>query len=496
MNRRYPLRERAFAALALVPIVACGGGSTSTETDGGTGITDGGNDGGTTVTVPTRYEFPSRYDSAASSVAYNGQAFRWLLISDLKSYIESLGTKVDTQQWSPAAGEVVSGLNFYFDFNDAAATGVPVALQTTPPLLLTNYEQYPSRPNLKAKLAGIEKVGPHRDWTTQFVGFGATSPEGLLLRWFDTLEAQTVTRANGTVATDPAGKPLDAPYLTADGLNLSEGVQKLLSSAMAFSQATDKYLDDDVAGEGLLVENVRDGDKPYTKLEHYWDEGFGYFGASRDMMDYTLEELANTGGRTEYKGGKHDTDGDGKLDLLKEINFAFVTYAARRDVASKADAKTDYARTAMQGFLKGRAIIAAAPEGTLSAEAMAQLKAARDEAVGAWEASLAATTVSYLNRLLVEMNKVGTADYTFASHAKYWSEMKLISIALQFNPRSRLTADQFATLQSKLGERPVLTGTAELAAYRAQLLEARALLGSAYGFAAENLGDENGIGGW
>jgi len=43
---------------------------------------------------------------------------------------------------------------------------------------------------------------------------------------------------------------------------------------------------------------------------------------------------------------------------------------------------------------------------------------------------------------------------------------------------------------------PALPGDADVEGYRAGLREARALLGAAYDFASENLGDEEGRGGW
>ena len=54
--------------------------------------------------------------------------------------------------------------------------------------------------------------------------------------------------------------------------------KKFLLGAVAFSQGADDYLDDDVAGKGLLVFGYIPAEgKKYSALEHAWDEGFGYF---------------------------------------------------------------------------------------------------------------------------------------------------------------------------------------------------------------------------
>jgi hypothetical protein len=493
-NQEVPTGAPMTRAPALLLALAACAASPDGSTDAGTGTGAGSG----TVSVPTRYAFASRYDAAASSVAYDGQVFRWLLVKDLDAYLDSVAEGVTKGTLQAAAGTIVSALRFYYQFDATTAAGVPVRLATTPPLLFDRYDQYPSQPALAPKLAGNEKVGARKDWGTAAVGVGGVDvPEALLFKAFDDFEANALAIANGTFATGPDGKPLASPALAADGRHLQELVEKSLLGALAFSQAADKYLDDDLAGEGLLVEHVRDGTKPYTKLEHYWDEGFGYFGASRDLLDYTAEELAGLSGRGDYTGGAHDTDGDGRIDLRGEYNFPFAVYAARRDAQSKDGAKTSFARDAMQAFLEGRALIAATPEGPVPAETMAQIKAARDRAVSAWEASIAATVVSYLNRVVGHTRRLQGADpaYAFADHAKHWTEMKALSLAFQFNPRSRLSDGDFAALQARLGPFPV-TDAAKLAQARTALLEARALLAERFGFAAANLGDENGEGGW
>ena len=61
-----------------------------------------------------------------------------------------------------------------------------------------------------------------------------------------------------------------------------------------------------------------------------------------------------------------------------------------------------------------------------------------------------------------------------------------------------MSAADFATLHGYLGDAPVSPDAEEpaIADYRQALLDARALLGTAYGFDAANLGDENGENGW
>jgi hypothetical protein len=117
-------------------------------------------------------------------------------------------------------------------------------------------------------------------------------------------------------------------------------------------------------------------------------------------------------------------------------------------------------------------------------------------ALDAWEKGVAATVVHYINDTLQDMGKMDTADYSFGTHAKHWSEMKGFALGLQFNRFSPLSDADFGKLHEHMGNAPVLTGASDLAAYKQALLDARDLLQTSYGFDAGNMGDDNGENGW
>jgi len=183
--------------------------------------------------------------------------------------------------------------------------------------------------------------------------------------------------------------------------------------------------------------------------------------------------------------------------VTAEVAWGHATAAAKRDLGSDAGAPTDLTGDAWRAFLKGRALIAGA-DGALTPAQLDALRASRDEVVRAWDAAIAASVVHYLNEVIVDTAAIGTDAYVFADHAKHWSEMKGFALALPFNPRSALTDDEQTALHELLRQAPVLADAdpAGRAAYVADLLEARALLGSAYGFDPLNLGDDDGTNGW
>ncbi|MEL6186119.1 MAG: DUF4856 domain-containing protein, partial [Myxococcota bacterium] len=329
-------------------------------------------------------------------------------------------------------------------------------------------------------------------------GDGSQTPEGALLDMFAKVEGLVLDRFNGNVPLDPSGAAITSVYVAADGVDYQQLIQKYLLGAVPYSQGTDDYLDDDTMGKGLLSANDAASDgRPYTPLEHVWDEGFGYFGAARNFADYTDDEIAQKGGRPEWQGA-HDTDASGSIDLLSEHVFGHAQNAAKRDRGSSADAMTDFTADGFQAFIDGRTLIVNAG-GNLDATQLAELQGFRDAAVGAWEKAIAATVVHYINDTLQDMGKFGTMEYGFLDHAKHWSEMKGFALSLQFNPNHALiSAADLQSILTAMGDAPVLPNAdnAAIEAYRTALNGAKATMQTAYGFDARNMGDAMGLGGW
>jgi hypothetical protein len=444
--------------------------------------------------VPTAYVFESRFEAEVSSVSYDGQVMRQLLVSSLGAAIEGMTEDIDAGRFQPAAdGDVVAALDYYYRF-DSDSYGEEL-FSFSVSTLQAAWNDVSTGKDLVGKTAGNDATTDHRDWSTEFVGwsnaeiadFGGSifAPETFVVALFETLEERAIARANGVTDTAPDGTVLPV-HVTPEGIDLAELAEKFLAMAVFFSQATDDYLDDATEGKGLLSANTQDEGAPWTVLEHQWDEGFGYFGAARDFAERTPAEVAASPGL--------DVDGDGLIDLQREFNFAHARYAAQRDRDSVEP--TTFSADIAAGFLGGRSLIANAGD-ALTVEELSQLQMFRDQAVSAWEAATGATIVHYLNDVLEQTSYMGSEAYDFAEHGKAWSEMKGFALGLQFNPRSPMLAD-FARLHELLADAPVLEseGVEDVQAYAAGLREARTLLGQNYGFATANLGDDSGLGGW
>jgi len=488
----------------------------------------GGEDGGCVcITVEgiepsgNAYSFPSKFEPfvGLESGLYNGQTMRQVLIEDLKAFIGGLTASIDDGTLEPTeAGDVVDALTFYYDFDAGTDGEEEFGVSTDPAPHQTTYNDLGNK-NLKGKFAGNDSKTDHKDWTKEFKGWSldigdTSSPELLLTAWMTLIENNAIAYAAGTdaFAVDGSGNVTDKKlgvHLTAAGHDLQQLIQKFLTMAVNFSQGADDYLDDDVDGKGLLVPNTRSGCKPYSKLAHHWDEGFGYYGAARDNDAYKACDIA---GKCKddpaYKGKYFDSNEDGKIDLLSEYNFGHSQNAAKRTYGSTTK-KDDFKTAAFDHFVAGRALINNAGA-ELTEQEMIDLKGHRDTVVSNWEMAVAATAIHYVNDTLGDMAKFGEMvpklddegneekdengdtvmvhTYSFTTHAKHWSELKGFALGLQFNPRSPLTSENFVKFHTLVGDAPVLPSATqeEIDAYDADLKEARDILRDAYGFDADD----------
>ena len=470
-NAAMNTRLRFALVLAALTATACGD--------------DAANDADTIV-VPETYTFAGR-GGADSSVAYSGQTYRHLLIEELKQTIGSLTGDIDDGSLTPTDdGDVVVLLYRLFRFDSDVDGTAPVPISTTPAPLQATYDDVSTDKDLVGKIAGNDSVTDHRDFAggafdgwqdasiAQFGG-GIDTPEALFTAILETLEDNAIRYANADTREAFDGTPLPV-HVTENGVDLQQLAQKLLTVSLTLSQGLDDYLDDDVDGKGLLSAHEVDGDDPYTVLEHQWDEAFGYFGAARDALALSDDDVA--------AGTLNDTNGDGAIDLTSEWTAGLASNAAKRDLG--AVDPTDFSGDAMRAFLAGRALLAAT-EGALSTEQLDTLRTHRDAIATAWESALAATVIHYINASLdaYDAYDADPASYSFLDHAKAWSELKGFALGFQFHRNSPMLSD-FERFHTLIGDAPALPNAANVTEYRDALLEARGLVQTAFGFSDAN----------
>lgn len=497
-----------LTVLCLIAACGCGGGSSG-----------GGGGGNTGPVLPATYSYDSKFTPGTESVNYTGQTYRHLLINEVVSILEGLTNDIDTNAFNPNDGDTYNLLNAIYEYDNTVFVGKAHTTTTTPSATPTTYDAVSSsNKSLVEKTAGNDAVTDHKVWTTpgNFVGWSDTSiegvvangsgadirtPEGFIRALMNLIDRLARDRENGTIPTEPGtATPVSQVYLTGDGLDLRQLLQKFLLMAIPYSQGTDDYLDDDVAGKGLLALMSQDGANPYSRAEHQWDEGWGYFGAARNYGDYTDNEIAGASGRADFMKGYNDANGDNMIDLRSEFNFGQAVNAAKRDRGS--NSFTNFTQEAFDGFRRGRQILNESAGGTMDSASFTELQSNRNQAVLAWEKAIAATVVHYINDVLQDMGKfngaIAGSPYSYTDHCKHWAEMKGFALGLQFNPRKQISDMDFSMFHTLVGDRPVLeTATAmQVSTYKANLLAARDLLQNAYSFDAANMGDNDGNNGW
>lgn len=484
----------------------------------GCGSSNSGDKGGSTVSSSTSSVSESSSSSAGSSssaaaqatysftnsngentVSYSGQIARQVMIEDIKIAIGDI-----TKSGDPT---VKADLMALFENPSNALDGNSIQMTVNGyGLAQTTYGEISTGKNLIGKIAGgyVDGTGAVTGETSRLIGefigwnTGLTAgakPVDLVEYLFDQLQALAAGADDVTVPTVAGDEVVTKVYVGADGVDYQQLVQKFLLMAVGFSQGTNDYLG---PNRDFSQELTLETGKPYTTAEHHFDEGFGYFGASRDYAQLTDAEIKNV---------VSDADNNNVIDLTSEYNFGQSVNCAKRDAG--ATVATDFTKDAIEGFMTGRAIVAeASAAGTLTAEQETALNAAIMQAAGAWEECIASTVVHYINDVRGDIASFSNGNYAnldnFYNLAKHWSEMKGFALGLQFSPYSPFRNDmgglamidygngEQATLEevlSWMGDAPVLADAsdADIAAYDAALLKARDVLQAAYGFAAENV---------
>ena len=227
--------------LLLLAFTAACTDNTTDDTDMGTDVdTDTDTDSDTATTqVPATYTFTSR-NGTDSSVSYSGQVFRHLLITDMKAELGDLTGRIDGGTYFPTAGDITTDLEFYLEFEGSVGGVVAHQFSSDPTPAQTLYNDVSSGKNLLGKIAGNDATGQTANWLTDLVGWEAgdvSTPTSLVRLWIDQIDDLAVDRVAGTIPTWPGTTtPIGSVYITAEGQDLRQLLQKFLTGAIAYSQ--------------------------------------------------------------------------------------------------------------------------------------------------------------------------------------------------------------------------------------------------------------------
>lgn len=355
---------------------------------------DAEEDDGSCKYAETGYTVPTQYNF--SNVSYGGQTVRLLLLKDLVAKIKTASTTKVTE-----------------------AELVGIYTNT-----IGSYTSISTGKKLEDKVS---------DAVTK----------DSISKWFKEIEA----------LSGPAGG-----YVRADGVDLSQMVDKTLMGSVFYYRALNDYLNALGSKDNATV-TAGQG----TVMEHNFDEAFGYFGAARDYnTKYTDATIISP--------GEYDSDGANGIDPTSEKCFFYGQTAAKRDVtaaAFPAPGKTDYTKALFDAWLAGRAAISN-KDYTKRDEAILTIK-------DNWERIIAATVVHYLNDVKKDITASNTANKNI-----HWSELKGYFVSIKHNAANKLGSANYAAVDGYIGMKPSDATTVNLDA-------ALAIMKTAYGFTTEQI---------
>jgi len=439
-------------------------------------------DGEAPINYPSTYAFDSKVVDGESSVKFTGQAARQLLISELKSATGN--AEIDQADLEAIYSTGTSSLDDADIYGDVGRvdTAVNVSLPQGFSLAQTGYREVYGYDGDLTTSAGSKKLsdktaGCDNDLSAdQFIGWAVSDLEPCDGTSVTTYHDSAYTLMNDWIIAAANGK-VDADL----GLDYAQLFQKFMLGAVTFSQTAEDYLAADhvKTGKGLKADNTA-GSDAYTDLEHAWDEGFGYFGASVDYLDIDDATIS---------GGTYHSDvvvADTIIDLLKgEYNYGLAVYASKHDVMTTT---TDLSKDIMVAFLEGRQLIVD-NHGTTPVVGNAlhtRLAGIADRAVKGMEKVIAISVVKYINKTITDLAAYTHGVDDGADIAKHWSELKGFALGLQFNPNPVLDFDKQIELHALIGQSAVAeietTHNGIKSDYVLALENARDLVVVAYGF--------------
>lgn len=313
-----------------------------------------------TIVTPT-LEVPSSYTferNGATTVDFSGQSARLQMLNEMSSVFSNAATNGSVVDAS-VLNNMFSNSNNPFSVGDLNTSGK----------------------NIKSKTAASS------DYFTTFMGGGSTVEKVAVQAYFESqFEAASQASQGNAASAGVAGSYLDGSKVrlfAANGLEPQQVVLKGLMGAMMMDQISNHYLSTLVLDQGsnmlentnkVLVENSN-----FTKMEHYWDEAYGYVygdddatanskkywssyidqvNADADFNTVTNDiNLAFRKGRAAIVGNKYDVRNQqiqtiqSKLALVAAVRSVYYLQEGKDKLATDNGAKAFHALSEAYGFI-------------------------------------------------------------------------------------------------------------------------------------------------
>lgn len=241
---------------------------------------------GQQLVVPSTYTFEREGNT---TVDYNGQTSRLLMLQEIGNYIKNAGANSTTAS-SVVLKDMYANTNNQFSDTDLNSSGKQLK----------------------------DKTAASKDYFVNLGGGGSTSESISVKAFFETQCDDAETASTGSDASEGiAGKYLDGTSVrlfAANGLEPQQVILKGLMGACFMDQIVNNYLSTAVLDEGTNRDDntnkILVSGKNYTNMEHKWDEAYGY--------------IYGAGGGKYWDSYINQVDADSDFGSLKEdIDLAF-----------------------------------------------------------------------------------------------------------------------------------------------------------------------------
>lgn len=226
----------------------------------------GEDDNKTDFTVPNTYEF---LRDGSSTVSFSGQTTRILMAQEFTSKLLDFDT----------SEELLLEM-----FANQDANGGDVSP-------FENTELNGSTKSIKSKVAASNDF-----FSTNTAE--AASIKAQFETWINSQVTEVFPNENELAESGKAGQIADGTstrYVSAKGLEYNQAISKGLIGGLMLDQILNNYLSPAVLDAGTNIEDndagtVEEG-KPYTSMEHKWDEAFGYLFGTSASASTPLDDL-------------------------------------------------------------------------------------------------------------------------------------------------------------------------------------------------------------
>ena len=331
IKRLVIMKKTAIALSAAFSFAALSGcGSSSSGSDAGpsqasSSLSAGNSSFGTSSSLSTSSlaQTPSSQGASSSSgealndyvfnvdgvntVSYTGQTARHVMIEDIKALIGGMKKGADTG--------ITNTLKVLFENPSNSQDGNTILVKAGDfPLMQTTYADISTGKSLQGKIAGgfvVDGViaGETSRLISEFIGTNMPAgalPSDYVNALFERIGELAAAPNNVAVTVAGELQTVSLPFVSAEGVDYPQLVQKFLLMAVGFSQGVNDYLSPARNfGDELAIQG-----NPYSTAEHHFDEGFGYFGAMPTYGNYSDEALSAS--------AYFDEDANGVIDLTQE----------------------------------------------------------------------------------------------------------------------------------------------------------------------------------